>query len=307
MNSKLMLPVLYWQTSLLVSKEASTGMDHRAMCEISEILKGKSLEEVHEQAARDFPYIEQLVEGASLFLKRNGSLMHGTGIDLGSGTGVGACILSKTEKITKIFALEISEQFVIQIMPKVFEDFNADTKKIQRVVGDFNKLELPDNSLDFIFDLDSLHHSEDLNVTLQECYRVLKPDRAIIMIERGWDDKITREELEEKLDQELSQKLKEKYGISSKMKFTRRDWGEHEYRLKDWEGYFSANGFSLNIFSQKHPPFLNSIFLKYSTFHWSIENAVKRYQRGLTRHTIYGFNKNRRLMIAQKQPNIIQK
>jgi ubiquinone/menaquinone biosynthesis C-methylase UbiE len=293
-------PIMYWASTDLALQKAREGMDIRAINESGSIQNGETLEEAHEQAVRDFWDIEQLINGAFQYLEESGIFVSGNAIDMGSGTGVGAAILSKKSSLNQIYALEISEQFVTQIMPKIFIKFNAEMSKIQRVVGDFNKIQLPDESIDLIFDLDSFHHSEDLNFTLKECFRILKPNGVILMIDRGWDDRVSVNYLKMMLDKELNPKLKQKYNIPQDKKFTRRDWGEHEYRLLDWENYFTNNGFKLEIFSQKHPPFLNSILLKTPTFEWTIKRSSIQSRRGKNRHSIYGFNKNRRLMIAKK-------
>lgn len=300
MSDEHLKPPEYWSSTDFALEQARIGMDNRARSESLAVLSGESIEIAHEQAIRDCTDIDQLIRGASLFLQKRGRKFHGVAIDIGSGTGVGAALLSKMA-FNKIYALEISKQFVIQIMPIVFNNLNANQQLIQRVIGDFNNIQLPNESVDLIFDLDSFHHSENMNVTLQECYRVLKPDGIILIIDRGWDDDTSISYLNDLLDTDLNSKLKEKYKIPQEIKFTRRDWGEHEYRLKDWELFFYNNNFELQIFSQEHPPFLNSIFLNLPTFEWSINFAANRSKRGKTRHTIYGFNKNRRLMIAQKR------
>lgn len=301
MKTNSLLPILYWASTDLALQKAREGMDIRAINESVALQDGETLEEAHEQAVRDYSDIDQLINGAFQYLDETGIFISGQAIDMGSGTGVGTAILSKKTCLNRIYALEISEQFVSQIMPKIFEKFDAEASKIQRVVGDFNRIQLPDESIDLIFDLDSFHHSEDLNFTLKECFRVLKLKGVIIMIDRGWDDNVTIKELEMMLDKELNPKLKAKYNIPVEKKFTRRDWGEHEYRIMDWENYFINNGFKLEVFSQKHPPLLNSVLLKIPTFRWTIKIASIKSKQGKNRHSIYGFNKNRRLMIARKK------
>ena len=52
---------------------------------------------------------------------------------------------------------------------------NSTFDKLECVIGDFNDLKVPDNSLDFVLDFDSIHHSEDFELTFKEIGRVLKP------------------------------------------------------------------------------------------------------------------------------------
>ncbi len=185
-------------------------------------------------------------------------------------------------------------------MPLVFEEFSSHPGKIQRVVGDFNNLNVEDGSIDLILDIDSLHHAEDLEITLKECNRALKPGGVLIAIDRAWDDSYTDLQLQDMLDKELNDNLKRKYNIPENQSYTRRDFGEHEYTMKQWENAFLNQGFETNIFSQKHPPGLISIFDNIPTFKFSIWISSLMYNLGMRRHIIYGFNKTRRLFVCIK-------
>lgn len=302
MNQILKDDVQYWQFTPLALGRAKEGMDHRAEEEIVRIKSGEELTSVHEQAVRDYQAFSELIAGGMQFLKLCGKMKEGKwkAADLGSGTGVGAAILSHYEQIETIWAVEFSENFVLEIMPEVFQYFHAKTDKIVRVVGDFNRLELEDNYLDLILDIDSFHHSEDLLITLKECYRVLKPGGIILAIDRAWEDNYTQADLDAMLDRELNEKLKKKYNVPAGTSFTRRDFGEHEYTIAQWMQVFSQAGFDSLIFSQAHPPRLNSILLKLPTFQIIIMLDALLYRMGKRRFPIYGFNKTRRLFLAFK-------
>ncbi len=75
---------------------------------------------------------KQLIDGAFMFLHKIRKTSRGVAIDMGSGTGVGACILSRFEWIEKVYAVEFSKFFVERIMPIVFEKYEAQITKIQR-------------------------------------------------------------------------------------------------------------------------------------------------------------------------------
>jgi ubiquinone/menaquinone biosynthesis C-methylase UbiE len=281
-------------------EEAMNAMDHRANIEMKRISSGEAMEIVHEQALRDYEHFVELIEGAFYFLNKIGLSVSGSAIDIGSGTGIGASILSNYEEMKEIYALEFSENFVKQIMPLVFEKFSSNSGKIQRVIGDFNNLEVENDSIDLILDIDSLHHAEDLEITLKECNRVLKEGGVLIAIDRAWADSYTESQLENMLDKELNDKLKHKYNIPENQSFTRRDFGEHEYTMMQWENAFSNQGFETNIFSQKHPLGLNRIFLNIPTFKFTIWISSIMYKIGIRRHIIYGFNNTRRLFVCIK-------
>jgi SAM-dependent methyltransferase len=219
---------------------------------------------------------------------------------MGSGTGVGACILSRLEAVEKVFAVEFSAHFVEKVMPLVFEKYNANIEKIQRVVSDFNNLKIEDGSLGIILDIDSFHHSEDLDRTLQECQRVLAPGGVIIAIDRAWSDRYTREQLETMLNTEFPDHLKKKYAIPLDQHFTRRDFGEHEYTIKEWFAFFKRNGFEPSVFLLRHPPALNRFWLRLPTFDFSMAISSLLYRIGYRRLWAYGFTRARVMFVCTK-------
>lgn len=293
-------PLLFWKMSDYALTKAKDGMDHRAKVEEERVMKGEQIIVVHSEALRDFDDIKQLIQGGLKFLQLMKTNIKGEAADLGSGTGMGATILSYESDFDKIYAVEFSEQFCTRIMPDVFDKFKADFKKINRVVGDFNNLEVPDNSISLLLDVDSFHHSEDLNITFKECHRVLKQGGVIISIDRAWPNSVSREELDRKLDVEFSDKWKTLYGIPTSQIFRRRDYGEHEYTINEWSQYYANNGFTVFVFTQIHPPILNRLFLKLPTFELSIRIASIRAKLGFKRHFIYGFNPIKKLFVAIK-------
>ncbi|MBS4058981.1 MAG: class I SAM-dependent methyltransferase, partial [Bacteroidetes bacterium] len=220
MTAKELTPPLYWKMTDLALKEAKDGMDHRAQEEIEAVEQGVDLKATHGQAIRDFVQLDDFIQAGFDFLRRIKHRVNGEAVDVGSGTGVGAGILSRFDFISKVYAVEFSEQFVLSIMPVVFGSIEADNSKIQRVVGDFNNLQIPDASQACVLDIDSFHHAEDLDFTLRECARVLKTGGVIVSIDRAWDDHYTRAQLEAKLDVELNDNLKKKYGIPEGQSFT---------------------------------------------------------------------------------------
>lgn len=292
---------LYWRMTELALKEALVGMNHRAGEEIQAIEYGVDLKSTHGQAIRDFTQLNDFILAGFNFLKWINHQIAGEAIDIGSGTGVGAGILSKFGFIHKVYAVEFSEQFVLSIMPVVFDSIKANVSKIQRVVGDFNNLLVPDSSQACVLDIDSFHHAEDLDFTLRECARVLKPSGVIVAIDRAWDDHYTRAQLEAKLDVELNNNLKKKYGIPQGQSFTRRDFGEHEYTIREWVNLFAKNGFDAMVFLQWHPPILNRIWLKLPIQKILMFINAIFYKFGKRRFWIYGFGTTRRLFVCVKR------
>jgi SAM-dependent methyltransferase len=293
-------PPLYWGMTDLAHEVARKAMENRATVEVDEVEKGQALENVHGQALRDYKQFEQLIGGALSFLKKGNHPARGVAVDMGSGTGVGACILSRFDEIEKVYAVEFSGHFVEKVMPLVFDKYNANIEKIQRVVSDFNHLIVEDNSLGIILDIDSFHHSEDLDRTFQECYRVLAPGGVIIAIDRAWPDRFTRDRLEAMLDAEFPNHLKQKYNIPLDQHFTRRDFGEHEITIKQWFAFFRRNGFEPSVFLLRHPPALNRFWLRLPTFEFSMALSSLLYQFGFRHLWAYGFTKARVMFVSKK-------
>ena len=168
-----------------------------------------------------------------------GRQLKGVGLEIGSGPAVFSAILAKQEKIKKMYAVEICQNIVELLMPETIAGIAGDnSEKVVGCVGDFNNLDLPDNSIDFIFDFFSLHHSSDPLVTLKECYRVLKNDGFILALDKARPDNISQDDIDRMLNKEYDNNYKKQFGIPINQKLTRRMNGENEYRLKDWISFF---------------------------------------------------------------------
>ena len=190
-----------------------------------------------------YPWVDALFKKAELVI---GQSITGIAADVGSGTGIGAAALSKFDKIKEVYAIDYSEEHVRSIMPLTFKHFDADEGKITRIVGDFNNIKTPDNFFDSIFGVGALHHSENLDFTLKELRRVLKPSGHIILADRAYPNRVTDEFLNGLLDTQMTDKQKKMWRLPKD--FTRRMWGEHEYRLSDWRTIFNRCGFKVYHF-----------------------------------------------------------
>ncbi len=168
----------------------------------------------------------------------------GIGLEVGSGPGTFSSVLAKRNSIQKMYAIEVCEPIVELLMPKVADYIlNGRNDKVVGAVGSFDNMELPDESVDFIFDFFSLHHSNNLVKTLNECSRVLKKGGFIFCFDKARPDYFTRQDLDELLDSEYDEDFKKQLGMPMNQKFTRRMNDEKEYRLKDWAYAFNSTGF----------------------------------------------------------------
>jgi len=169
----------------------------------------------------------------------------GIGLEVGSGPGTFGAILARRSSVRSVYAVELCEPIVAELMPKVASRvLNGSEEKLIGVNGDFDRLELPEGTIDFVFDFFALHHSVDLESTLRECGRVLRSGGFILCLDKARPDHYQRSDLEELLDQQYDDAFKQHFGLPLDRQLTRRTNGEKEYRLKDWKNAFRAGGFA---------------------------------------------------------------
>lgn len=171
----------------------------------------------------------------------------GTGLDAGAGCGLLGSTVARYREVDTVYALEICETMVGRVMPKVARRvLGPDARKLVGVCGSFDDIELPAGSVDFIVEIDSLHHSDDLERTLRECARVLRPGGRMLCFDRCHPDSMTDQEIEGMLSQVYSEAFLKKNHYPLGIRLTRRANGEHELRLREWKAAFQAAGLKLD-------------------------------------------------------------
>ena len=170
----------------------------------------------------------------------------GTGLDLGAGCGLLASTVARSADVDAVYALEICEGMVELVMPKVANRvLRSQAHKMRAVWGSFDEIQLPAGSLDFIVEIDSLHHSDNLELTLRECARVLRRGGQMLCFDRCHSDSLSDEEVELMLSQVYSESFLRNNHYPPGIRLTRRENGEHEYRLREWKGAFASAGLKL--------------------------------------------------------------
>ncbi len=189
----------------------------------------------------DYPTISKVFDFVEKII---GKKIQGVGLEVGSGPGTHTAYLAIREKVEKVYGLEASGNIVKNLMPIIVAHIAyGKESKIIGVVGDFSNIELPDNSLDFVFDFFSLHHTPDLKAVLFEIKRVLKPGGFLFCFDKAREDSLSKKDLDDLLNIEYSDEFKVKMGVPVDVKHTRRMNGENEYRRKDWLAFFEEVGF----------------------------------------------------------------
>ncbi|MBP6885665.1 MAG: class I SAM-dependent methyltransferase [Candidatus Pacebacteria bacterium] len=161
----------------------------------------------------------------------------GVGVEVGAGPLVFSSVLARCTAVTKMYGIEICQPIVEQLFPGVARGIaQENTSKLVGVVGSFDDMQLPDASVDFVFDFFSLHHSLDIEVTFREIARVLKPGGFLLMLDKARPDSYSQDDLDALLDTRYGPEYNKQFGIPAEQVMTRRLNGEREYRRRDWWG-----------------------------------------------------------------------
>ena len=172
--------------------------------------------------------------------------LEGVGIELGAGTGVLASVVARRPAVRAVLGVEICEMVARLLMPKIARAvLHRQAGKVVPVIGSFDDLRLPDGSVDFIVEIDSLHHSGDLPLTVAESCRVLKPGGTLLCFDRCHPDWLTDAEVQTMLARTYPPDFLRENGYPAGVVLTRRDNGEHEYRLFEWRAAFERAGLVL--------------------------------------------------------------
>ena len=206
--------------------------------------KNSSDEDIESSIYSDHVYIEkkELTEilGA---VKDLNFAPKGIGLELGSGCSAISVELVKNNKnIEKIYAVELVPNIIQNAAVKLIE-INTVADKVIPVLGNFDDIKLDDQTVDFVIEYDSLHHSFNLERTIQESSRILKQGGQLFAIDRShW--KISRKRKAELENQIYSKEFLLDKGLDINKVFTRAENGEHEYLLSDYLNALSKAGFS---------------------------------------------------------------
>lgn len=275
-------PVQWPVPEALRASPAVTLRDHFALQ-----LAARPAENIAERYVYMFP--RQMAELVRLVERRY--LPHplrGRGIELGAGCGVLAAVAAAGPEVEAVIALEVCEQVTARLVPVLAAHvLGDDADKVIPVVGSFDDLRIPDSSLDFAIENDSLHHSDDLTVTIGECARVLKPGGYLLCFDRCHDNSVTDADVDRLLSKVYGPEFLVAHGYPPEMRLTRRDNGEHEYREFEWRRAGEHAGLVLDVVQ----PVVGRITLKKavkglcSRLPWSLRRRLYQTDNATPEHT----------------------
>jgi ubiquinone/menaquinone biosynthesis C-methylase UbiE len=191
--------------------------------------------------------------------------LHGTGLEIGAGPGIFSnSILKIFTNVKKIYLLDKAPN-TFNLMKQVAKQ-NSTLNKLDCIIGSFNDLKFPDNSLDFILDFDSIHHSEDFDLTFKEISRVLKPGGVLLCFDRAQPNYISKQQIKDMLDIEYSDEYKKENNINLNEKMNRKMQGETEPLLKDWINTAKKNHLISEVYIFHKKSFKDFIKAMYGLF-----------------------------------------
>ena len=213
-------------------------------------------------------------------------IFSGIGVDVGGGVALISATIAKNFKIDKIYCVEYVEEVVKLCHPVVKKDIlEKNFNQVQSIVGDFDNLQLPNNSIDFMISWDSLHHSENPVKTLNECKRVLKDNGFLVIVDKSHNNSVSDDEIINMLDYQYDKEFLKLNNLDTNTILFRKDEGEHEYRFYEWENFFENAGFKIiqnfliktetpSNLSKKNDNDLKEIFVKFNVGGFQQQKAV---------------------------------
>lgn len=109
-------------------------------------------------------------------------------LDLGCGSGAAAHDLASRYNVEIVCVTNSAVQ--ANICRRKFEKFCG---RVRVIVADFDSLDLPDESFDAIYALESIGYTKDLDAWLARCWRSLKPGGRLLIRSPGSLDACRRE------------------------------------------------------------------------------------------------------------------
>jgi len=172
-------PVLDWNPNKSDSNIVKSAQDYRS--EISDniyahIFRSKLSGQISISSGRSYWRLETMRK----IRQSLPEVFRGKIIEIGAGTGIVTSELSKFPEVERIYCMDYDQDTVEKLMPLVQWSLDANIKKITRVIGSYNNIKC-EEEFDAIIAVGALHHSEDLDKTLRECFRVLKPGGRFII------------------------------------------------------------------------------------------------------------------------------
>ncbi len=181
-----------------------------------------------------------------------GERIHGRVLEIGAGTGWCSALLSQKSSVEAVYSLDYESYCVQTLMPHVARMLAAREEKITRVLGSYNCMAAADCEFDLVVSIGALHHSENLPLSMRECYRVIKPGGRLLASEHCEYNSLTLAEQRSGENEIVDAAVvARKYGADVGT-VRAKDNSDHAYRLCEFESAALAAGFDVLTFVFDH-------------------------------------------------------
>lgn len=102
-------------------------------------------------------------------------------IELGSGPGWLAQMLTRYSQVTEVVALDISALSILRWSAALADRIKPDSTKLKYLVRDMNRFREYQSHFDVVIFGGSLHHSSDIPRSLETAYRLLRPGGTVVL------------------------------------------------------------------------------------------------------------------------------
>mgnify|MGYP001411229654 FL=1 len=146
-------------------------------------------EKIHEQKSqkglfRNNPNrIRQLIKAEKIIGKK----INGKVLEIGAGNGYMSIYIAKNREIEQVYVLECTKNGVDLLIRENFIKNKVKKNKYELVLGSFNSIPLIEK-FDFVLAFGALHHSANLQRTIDEVFKTLKPGGYLIAQEPYTND-----------------------------------------------------------------------------------------------------------------------
>ena len=146
-------------------------------------------EKIHEQKLQNglfvnnFNRIKQLIKAEKIIGKK----INGLVLEIGAGNGYMSIYIAKNREIEQVYVLECTKNGVDFLIRENFINNKVDENKYELVLGSFNSIPLIEK-FDFVLAFGTLHHSSNLQKTIDEVFKTLKPGGYLIAQEPYTND-----------------------------------------------------------------------------------------------------------------------
>ena len=157
-----------------------------------------------------------------------GTQIFGEVLEIGAGTALCSALAAKRSAVERVTAMDYDVFCVTEMMPTVFEKFDAPTEKLRRALGSYNNIPEKE-AYDFVIGVGALHHAESLSSAFEEIFSALKPGGIALISDVCEYDSTGTRELTDRYNS-LDPDGKSRYGRDVQLK----DNGDHWYRFSEW-------------------------------------------------------------------------